>query len=47
MLRFAGEAFAKASKPRVERRMSMSMNMLSVGVNTEEVFIWKQDDSQG
>lgn len=43
MLRFAGEAFAKASKPRVERRMSMSM--LNVCVNTEEVFIWEKDDS--
>ena len=43
MLRFAGEAFAKASKPRVDRRISMSM--LNVGVNTEDVFIWKKDGS--
>ena len=40
--RFAsGEAFAKASKPRVERRMSM----LDVGVKTEEALVLKKDGS--
>lgn len=33
----AGEAFAKASKRKVKRRISMS----SVGVEIEEALIWK------